>query len=245
MRVVQQGHRGSRRAKATRESLRMGGDGLSDVALGTERRRRGVGNLLGRRGALKSGAGGKAQGGIKTPLGDQESVSGDGERGVVVEAAPAATLVVSEADFLLELLVVAFDAPSELGPVDEARPSRCLLRQGGEPIFGRLAVALWPFDEAPFLGPRGGAPVIAMRRPGRGRRWEARGERRVSARAPGDAVPSLHRQSLRQLLGRGRLVPAGWRRTSEGGRPRPLHGLAGSGAAPCAQTEVFDRIAAT
>jgi hypothetical protein len=39
-------------------------------------------------------------------LGDQESISGDAQRGVMMEAAPSAPLVVAETDFLLELLPV-------------------------------------------------------------------------------------------------------------------------------------------
>jgi hypothetical protein len=38
---------------------------------------------------------------------------------MVVKAAPAAALVVAEADLLLELLVVALDPPARLGGVDQ------------------------------------------------------------------------------------------------------------------------------
>ena len=51
------------------------------------------------------------------------------KRGVVVEAAPAAALVVAEADLLLELLVVPLDAPAQLGLVDEV-VERGVVRQG-------------------------------------------------------------------------------------------------------------------
>ena len=44
---------------------------------------------------------------------------------MVVEASPAAALVVTEADLLLELLVVALDAPAQLGLVDEVG-ERCV-----------------------------------------------------------------------------------------------------------------------
>jgi hypothetical protein len=50
---------------------------------------------------------------------------------MVVEAAPAAALVVPEPQFLLEILVVAFDAPPELGEFDQA-PEADVLRQGRE-----------------------------------------------------------------------------------------------------------------
>jgi len=38
---------------------------------------------------------------------------------MVVEAAPSAPLVVPETDLLFELLIVSFDAPSQLRRVDE------------------------------------------------------------------------------------------------------------------------------
>jgi hypothetical protein len=38
---------------------------------------------------------------------------------VVVEASPATAFVVTEADLLLELLIVPLDAPAQLGLVDE------------------------------------------------------------------------------------------------------------------------------
>ena len=37
----------------------------------------------------------------------------------MVKASPAATFVVSEPDLLLELLVVALDAPAQLGEIDQ------------------------------------------------------------------------------------------------------------------------------
>ena len=42
------------------------------------------------------------------------------QAGVVVEASPASAFEVVEADFLLEVLVVALDAPPELGQLDQA-----------------------------------------------------------------------------------------------------------------------------
>jgi len=50
--------------------------------------------------------------GNRLPFGDQESVSGDAQRGVMVEPAPAAAFIVAEADLLFELVIVAFDAPA-------------------------------------------------------------------------------------------------------------------------------------
>ena len=122
----------------------------------------------------------------------------------MVEASPAAAFVVTEADLLLELLVIPLDAPAQLGLVDEVDERR-VLGQGGEPVFGRFALALWPFDQEPFRWSRCGAPVVPMRRPD-AQGGEAGGERSVRALPPGDDVPGAPWQGLRQLFGRNRLV---------------------------------------
>ena len=38
---------------------------------------------------------------------------------MMMEAAPSTTFIVSEAEFLLEVLVVALDAPAQLGQIDQ------------------------------------------------------------------------------------------------------------------------------
>ena len=102
------------------------------------------------------------RGGNRRPFGDQEAVGGDAKRGVVMEASPAATLIVAEAEFLLEVLVVALDTPAQLGQMDQvAQPGG--LGQGGEPVFGRLGLARRPFDEQPLLGPQRCSPIVAVR----------------------------------------------------------------------------------
>src|SRR3954447_21376938 len=68
----------------------------------------------------------------------------------MVEAAPAAALVVPEPDFLLEVLVVPLDAPAQLGQVDHLLEAD-LLRQGRQPVLRRLRLALGPLDQQPFL----------------------------------------------------------------------------------------------
>src|SRR5674536_388595 len=92
----------------------------------------------------------KRQGGNRLPLGDQESVGGDAQRGVVVEAAPPSALEMPKPDLLLELLIVALDAPAQLGEVDQ-RAERDILGKGREPVFGRLFLAFGPLDQQPFL----------------------------------------------------------------------------------------------
>ena len=64
--------------------------------------------------------------GDRLPLGDQESVGGDAQRGVMVEAAPSAPFIMAEPDLLLEFLIVALSG-KEL--------ARCrTLRLGPSPV---------------------------------------------------------------------------------------------------------------
>src|SRR6266852_4643486 len=73
----------------------------------------------------------------------------------MMKAAPAASLIVSEPDLLLELLIVALDAPAQFGEIDQLAEAD-LLRQGREPVFGRFFFALRPLDQQPLL--RSGSP---------------------------------------------------------------------------------------
>ena len=50
-------------------------------------------------------------------LGEQEPACGNGERGVMMKAAPATTLVVAKAELLPQLLIVALDPPAQLGRI--------------------------------------------------------------------------------------------------------------------------------
>ena len=67
----------------------------------------------------------------------------------MMEATPAAPFVMTEPDLLLEFLIVALDAPAQLGQIDELREAD-VLRQRGELVFGWLCFALRPFDQQPF-----------------------------------------------------------------------------------------------
>src|SRR3982751_2693792 len=154
----------------------------------------------------------------------------------MVETAPAAALVVPEPQFLLELLVIAFDAPPELGEFDQAHEAD-VLRQGREPGLGGLLLAFRPLDQEPFLRARFAQPVVAMSGAHPHPR-EARGEPINCALAPGDLGPRRLLKSQRQRLNRDRLVlviPAhqlGWpsparpRLWAEAGGPlRPNRGV--------------------
>src|SRR6266550_6962578 len=67
----------------------------------------------------------------------------------MVEAAPPASFIVAKPGFLLELLIVALDAPAQLGKINQ--PSEAdVLRQCREPIFGWLRFPLGPLDQQPF-----------------------------------------------------------------------------------------------
>src|SRR4029453_13123267 len=103
----------------------------------------------------------------------------DAEAGVMVEAAPAAALVVAQSDLLLGLLVVPLDQPARLGGVDQVL-ERGAGRQVGEPVLGGLCRALRPLDQQPLLRPGLAALLVAVRR-AHPQRGEAGGERRPAA----------------------------------------------------------------
>jgi hypothetical protein len=69
---------------------------------------------------------------------------------MMMKAAPAAPLVVPEADLLLEFEIVALDQPAQLGEIDQPG-DRGVGRQGGQPELGRLRLVPGPFDQQPFV----------------------------------------------------------------------------------------------
>src|SRR3954471_15844297 len=110
----------------------------------------------------------------------------------------------TEADLLLHLLVVAFDAPAQHGMADQA-DAAVMGGQGGEPELGRLGFADRPLDQEPLLGPWRGRVVVPVSGP-YAQRGEAGGERRVRALAPGQWAPGVLGQPGSEVLGRDRLV---------------------------------------
>ena len=68
----------------------------------------------------------------------------------MVEPAPAPPLVVAQPHLLLELLEIPFEAPAQLGWLDQVSKRR-VRRQGREPVFRRLLLPLRPLDQDPFL----------------------------------------------------------------------------------------------
>src|SRR4030095_12133887 len=167
-------------------------------------------------------------GGNRSPLGDQESISGDAERGVMVEAPPSSALIVSEPEFLFELLIIALDAPAQLGEIDQAFEGDVSCQRRA-PIFGRLVRALGPLDQQPFFT----LPLAAMG----GAHAQTRKARRQSlggGLAPADRAPGALGQAQGEVLDRDGPVlgvPAGARRPAAPRPPTP-RGERGPGAAP-------------
>src|SRR4051794_28750120 len=128
----------------------------------------------------------------------------------MVEAAPAASLVVSKAQFLFQLLVIALDPPAPpgfdpgVGQVDQAIEGH-VWRDGSQPIFGRLGIARGPFDQQPLLAARRGAPLVTMRRPPPNP-GKARGQRSRGSLAPGNRLPACRGQAERKRLYANRTV---------------------------------------
>lgn len=81
----------------------------------------------------------------------QEPVGRDAQRGMVMEPPPTSSLIVSQAEVLLQILVVAFDAPALMGYADQLVDRR-FLGQRGQDVLARLGVVCRPLDEQPLLG---------------------------------------------------------------------------------------------
>src|SRR3954451_19062640 len=124
----------------------------------------------------------------------------------MMEAAPAASLVVPKAEFLFQLLVIALDPPAQFGQIDQAIEGH-VRREGGQPIFGGLGVALGPSDQQPFLVPRLGPPRVMMGGP-HPNPGKARRQRSGGSLAPGNRLPACRGQVERERLDADRTVLA-------------------------------------
>src|SRR5258708_3193027 len=123
----------------------------------------------------------------------------------MVEAAPPAPFIITKAEFLFELLVIALDPPSQLCQINQAVEGG-ILGQGGEPILGGFCFVLWPLDQQPLFSAQLAHQVITMRRPhpppGKARRQPIRG-----SLPPRDRFPRLFRQAESKCLDPHPLVP--------------------------------------
>src|ERR1019366_5450099 len=203
--ALQHGHRGrlltsapiSRRRMVAIE-FGMGRSGRSGGSSGSVTV--GYGKFREQRGGTRS------TGGNRLPLGDQESVGCDEQRGVMMEAAPPTPFKMSEPELLLELLIVPFDTPAQLGGVDQPAEGD-LFRKGREPVFGRLILALGPLDQQPLFRSGLSEIVIAMRDPN-AHASKPRGQPLGRAFPPFDRAPCALAQSESKFLDRDQLMLA-------------------------------------
>src|SRR3989338_1103088 len=80
---------------------------------------------------------------------------------MMMKPAPAAALEMVEPELVLEFLIIALDAPAQLGEADEISEGR-RLRQGREPILRGLGLPPRPLDQQPLLRPGRRALLVAM-----------------------------------------------------------------------------------
>src|SRR5215471_11842843 len=105
----------------------------------------------------------------------------------MVKAAPSPTFKMPETDFLFELLVVALDAPTQFGEVDQTMEGD-VLGERRQPVFGRLFLATRPLDQQPFLRAHLVAPLVTPR-DAHTHPSKARGQRLCRTFAPLDPTP--------------------------------------------------------
>src|SRR5271165_5038199 len=119
----------------------------------------------------------------------------------MVEATPSPPFKMSEPDLLLELLIIALDAPAQLGGVDQI--AECdAARQGREPVLGRLLLALGPLDQQPFFGRFAGSFMARCNVNTQPRK--PRGQPFIAALPPLDCAPSSFPQAEGEVLDRDR-----------------------------------------
>src|SRR5262245_50842859 len=70
---------------------------------------------------------------------------------MMMETGPTAALIMPEADFLLEVLIITLDAPAHLVEIDEAAERHAWV-DGREPVLGGCGLALGPFYEQRLFG---------------------------------------------------------------------------------------------
>src|SRR6202049_2978204 len=119
----------------------------------------------------------------------------------MVEATPSAPFEMAEPDLLLELLVIALDAPAQLGGIDQIA-ERDVFRQGREPIFGRLVLALGPLDQQPFFVRL--AAILMARCDVKPQAGKSRGKPRFGPSPQFDGAPRFRRQAAGEVPDRDR-----------------------------------------
>ncbi len=113
----------------------------------------------------------------------QEPVGSDAQTCVMVEATPAAALVVPQPQLLLEFFVVALNPPASHNGINHQLPWHGLGKVA-EPVVCRLRCTLGPLDDQPFVPP--GLVTVCCRHP---HARKARTQRRGHALAPRHGTP--------------------------------------------------------
>src|SRR5260370_32600451 len=124
----------------------------------------------------------------------------------MVKTAPAPTFVMSQSQLLLQLLVVAFDNPTMFRSFHQL--SQCGTdRESREPVLGRFALSLRPFDQQPFFVTRCASPIVPMSR-SHSQCRKTGAQFLLRPLTPGDRSPILGRQGKSHLFDSNRLMNA-------------------------------------
>ena len=101
---------------------------------------------------------------LSASSGRQKAIGRDAQGRVMMEATPTPAFIMGQAKLLLEILVVALNAPTHLGHRHQTFELG-VDRQRGQDVFLGLALPLGPFDQEPLFVPQRGSPAIPMRGP--------------------------------------------------------------------------------
>jgi hypothetical protein len=107
---------------------------------------------------------GSGRGGKTVPLGYQEPIRCNAERGVMVEPSPVTAFEMTEAQLLFQFLIIAFHDPALFRHLDQSFELGAG-RQRRDLILGRFWFPCRPFDQQPFLSVGFRLPIIPMRGP--------------------------------------------------------------------------------
>ena len=117
----------------------------------------------------------------------------------MVKATPAPSLIVAQAEFLLELLIVPFNAPAHFGGLNQI--DKCgVSRQRRQPILGRFCLIYRPFDQQPLFCTWRTKPLLVPMRSPHSHSGEARRQFGVAPLTPDHRAPSLRGQRFGQPI---------------------------------------------
>src|SRR6266481_1074572 len=121
-----------------------------------------------------------------------------------MKPSPVPSFKVTQSKFLLQFLVVALDAPTQLRRTHQlAHAAR--RREVGEPVLGRLLLCLGPLDQQPLFVARLAALVVPMC-DADAQGGEAGMHRAASSFAPTHAAQVARTQTQGQFFDRKRLM---------------------------------------